>query len=78
MRLLRTSRRTIEDSWPLIARIAAFILGTAIIVDQTFLVENPPGAQDSLLALAIALMGPFGASLFAGAVERARGEEADP
>lgn len=72
--LRSASRTTIEESWPLIARILAFFLGVAIVIHQTFIVANPPGAQESLLALAIGLMGPFGASLFAGAVERARGD----
>jgi hypothetical protein len=65
-------RAKVEAWWPPIARIVAFLIGAGICVQQS-LVPNPPGAQESLLALAIGLMGPFGASLFASGAERVRG-----
>jgi hypothetical protein len=65
------NRERIEEWWPLAARIIGFFVGTGILIQQA-LVPNPPGAQESLIAVAIGLMGPFAASLFAGTVEKAR------
>ncbi len=70
------NRERVEAWWPLVARILAFCLGAFIVVQQS-LTPNPPGAQESLIALAIALMGPFAASLFAGTVEKARNGKVD-
>jgi hypothetical protein len=66
--------RAAEAWWALIARVIAFLFGGALIYQQATM-PNPPGAQESLIAVGVGLMGPFAASLFASGVERARGKD---
>ena len=65
------SRERIEDWWPLVARIIAFFVGAFLVLQQAMM-PNPPGAQESLIAAGVGLMGPLAASLFAGTIEKAR------
>lgn len=57
----------IEKSWAIGARILAFFFGGFLIYGQSR-VPNPPGAQESILLVAVGLMGPLGASVFAAMV----------
>lgn len=66
-------RQKLEAWWALIARIIAFFFGAFLIYQQATM-PNPPGAQESLIAVGVGLMGPFAASFFASAVEKARKE----
>lgn len=67
-------RQKLEAWWALVARILAFFFGAGLIYQQASM-PNPPGAQESLIAVGVGLMGPFAASLLASGVERARGKE---
>lgn len=64
-------RERVEEWWPLIARILMFFVGAGVFIHQS-LVPNPPGAQETLLAAALGLMGPLAAYGAASAVEKVR------
>jgi hypothetical protein len=67
------SRDRIEAWWPVVARIVMFCIGAFVFVQQS-MAPNPPGAQESLLAAALGLMGPLAAYGIAAGVEKARGK----
>jgi hypothetical protein len=65
------NRERIEDWWPLVARILMFLVGAGVFVQQAT-VPNPPGAQESLIAASLGLMGPLAAKLVAEGIEKTR------
>lgn len=64
-------RENFEAWWAAIARVLAFFFGAFLLYQQAT-APNPPGAQESLIAVAVGLMGPFAASVFASTIEKSR------
>jgi len=62
-----------EAAWAFVARILAFFFGMFLIYQQSTM-PDPPGAQESLIAVGAGFMGPFVVTALATALEKARKE----
>jgi hypothetical protein len=63
-------RQEVEAWWPLISRVAAFILGGYLIYQQA---QPPPGVEEWIVMAGVGMMGPTVATAVASVVEAARG-----